>query len=327
MLAMLTSLLLLAPCLAATYGELRTQLEDQGRLLAGDTAALVGLAGEQGCVAAHDPMDCEALKLPPPSGEPVVELIPVPALLLPALASQPASILLPRYPYGLSEPVTPVLGPLQAPDPREAWVRLPLPPEVSAPTGPARADLLLHPQPDGILVEPWAEPVAPEAPTQLVPELTAEAWPPSILPSTGLQVLLPLAPMAVSLKDTQGHALVELAWDQEAPALRGQRLVEPAWSEVATERLALAAEACQRAYQRPQRRRGGSNAPLPLSLHPPLMVIELDELGRVQDAHPLGKPWLVPERIACLRANARLLPAAPAGPALTVITPGQPVAP
>jgi hypothetical protein len=208
-------LALIATVLASPYQEARAQAELEDRLIPGDTAVLVGLAGDHGCTAAHDPEDCAALRREPPSGAPLVELVPVPALLLPSLGDQPASLLLPRFPYGLDEPVTPLLGPLLIGDPRASWIRVPLPPDADVASGHGVATLLLRPDATGPVLELIAAPPGPPRLEALDAHTRAAAWPQGPLPYSGTQVLLPLLLEALRFDGPAGA--VELAWSDDAP--------------------------------------------------------------------------------------------------------------
>lgn len=313
-------LLLLAAATAGPYQALRDQAEAEARLLPGDTAVLVGLAGELGCTAAHDPVDCEAMRvLPPPSESVLVELVPVPCMVLPALEGAPPALLLPRFPYGLGEPVTPVLGPMDIPRPTDAWVRLTLPEDTELQGGPAEATLLLALDAVGPSVQPFVEPPGPPPMQPLLDHTQAEAWPLQLTAYTRVQVLLPMRPIAVQLQQEDSPA-VELSWPEAPPPLAGQPLVEPAWSTQATDRLALAAGMCMRAYYAGSLRRPTKVPPvLPAHMAAPRLAVVTDEHGQVADAIALDHPWGLPEPAACLRANARLLPAAEAGSALSVL--------
>ncbi len=312
-------ILLIASALAAPYQEQRVAAEADDRLVPGDTAVLVGLAGELGCVASHDPVDCEVLRSEPGSAEPVVELIPVPALVLPGLAGEPPALLLPRFPYGLGEPVTPVLGPLIVEHPKHSWVRLPLPADAALRFGPGQAELLVTPTATGPGVEPFTEPVGPPETVAVGSDLTADAWPTQLAPYTRTQVLMPLVPVAVRVQDDDG-VLLELAWPEAAPTITGQPLAEPAWALQATGDLALATGLCMRAYYAESLRRPQRGPPVPPSaLPPPILAVVTDELGQVLDAQPIGQPWERPEPAACLRANARLLSATAVVSSLAVL--------
>ena len=318
---MSTTLLVLVPCLSASYEGLREQASAEGQLVAGDTAMLVGLAGDVGCLAAHDPLDCEALRQHPGTDDPVVELVPVPALVLPPLAGRPAGVLLPRFPYGLDDPVTPVLGASDIHQPREAWVLLELPEGTVVPPGPAQAHLLLRPHPEGVRVEPFVHPLGRDDLVSLHPGLLAEGWASSVLPYTGVQVLLPLVPAAISFRGADERPFAEATWSDTPPSLQGFELADTAWSEMASSSLSLATGACMRAYYGHYRRRPGTTPAPPIDIDPPVLVIDLDPLGQVRDAQPLSKPWDELEPASCLRANARLLPPARQGPALTIVVP------
>lgn len=315
---MLTALLFIAALAAAPYEERRAQAAGEGRLVPGDTAALVGLAGDLGCIAAHDPEDCAAMRVAPPAGEALVELVPVPALVIPAAGDQPASLLLPRFPYGLGEPVTPLLGPLRIPDGQAAWVRVPLPDAAVVRQGTGTAELLLIPDPTGPEVQPFVEPPGPPSTETLVAPFAADAWPPQLMPYTRVQVLLPLGIAAVRVVDG-ARVLAEVAWEAP-PEPSGQVLATPAWNTQAVEGLALATGACMRAwYAETLRRPHSAPPPLPSTLEPPRLLVRTDALGQVVDAVALDAPWDAPEPRACLKANARLLPAAGDGGALAVL--------
>lgn len=288
---------------------------------------LVGLAGELGCLAAHDPQDCEAMRITPSAAEPLVELIPVPAMVLPAVGGEPASLLLPRFPYGLGEPVTPVLGPLLVSNPRASWVRIPLPPELPAVPGAGLAWLLVAPSATGPSVEPFVEPPGPPPLEPLAPGLPADAWPAQLMPYTRHQVLLPMLPVAVRVAGDDGP-LVELDWPESAPELVGQVLVEPAWVITAEQAMALATGMCMRAYYADSLRRPSRTPPVvPAQLRPPRLVVATDALGQLTDAVPLDRPWDAADPAACLRANAQLLHPAAAESAIAVLELSFPAVP
>jgi hypothetical protein len=317
---MLPLLLLAAAALAGPYQALRDQAEAEQRLVPGDTAVLVGLAGELGCVAAHDPEDCEAMRVrPPDSVQPLLELVPVPVVVLPALGDEPPSLLLPRFPYGLGEPVTPVLGPMGIEGSLDAWVRLALPEGIEIESGHGEATLLMTPDPTGPTVQPFVEPPGPPPMLQLVGDLQAEVWPQRLAAFTRVQVLLPLRPVAIRLLH-DGAAPLEIAWPEASPALAGQPLVEPGWTSRAVERLTTASGLCMRAYYASSLRRPSREPPvLPAHMTAPRLALITDEHGQVLDAVALDLPWSRPEPSACLRANARMLPPAPEGASLAVL--------
>ncbi len=316
---MLSPALLISAALASPYGELRATADSEQRLLPGDTAVLVGLAGELGCVASHDPVDCAALAEEPQTGDPLVELVPVPAMVLPPVGDRPASVMLPRFPYGLGEPVTPLLGPLFVEHSQASWVRVPLPADTAARFGAGRAQLLLEPAEPGPVVQPFVEPPGPPEVEVLDLDVQADAWPLQLMPYTRTQVLLPTRLVALRVEDAQG-VLVDLAWAEEEPPVTGQPLVEASWNPVAEQALATATGLCMRAYYASSLRRPRREPPvLPGDIRPPRLAVLTDPLGQVAWAVPLGPPWDQPEPSACLRANARLLPAAAVGSSLAVL--------
>jgi hypothetical protein len=312
------SLLLLSPLLASPYQEARDRAEASGRLAPGDTAVLVGLAGEHGCTASHDPEDCAALRAEPVSDQPLLELVPVPAVLVPAMGGQAASLLLPRFPYGLGEPVTPLLGPWLIHEPKASWVRLSLPEQPPAPAGHGEATLLVSPDPAGPILELVAEPAGPPEHERLGAHSRAAAWPRRPLPYTGTQVLLPLLPAALHF---EGDAEpVSLSWSDEPPELLGQALADPAWRVQAEETLSVAAGLCMRAYYArtlSRAERGGTVAPR--EIEGPRLVVLMDATGQVAWAAPLNAPWTHPEAAGCLQANARLLPPLSQGAGLALL--------
>ena len=313
-------LLIAAPLVAAPYQELRSAAVAEQRLTPGDTAVLVGLAEELGCVASHDPMDCEAMRIEPSADETLVELVPVDAMVLPALGDSPASILLPRYPYGLGEPVTPLLGPQHIDSPEASWVRVALPEGTDARFGQGQASLLVTPSVVEATVQPFVEP--PGAPTvdTLISGVQADAWPPQLMPYTRTQVLLPMLPVAIRIQDGRG-VMVELAFPEGPPPVTGQALVESTWQPGARAGMAAATGLCMRAYYAESLRRPSRSVPvMPSELTPPRLAVFTDEHGQIMDAVPLDPPWDQPEPASCLRANARLLPPANAGAALAVLT-------
>jgi hypothetical protein len=316
---MLLALLAITSLAASPYEQLRQAVEGEQRLSPGDTAALIGLAGELGCVASHDPEDCAATRREPPGQDPVLELVPVPAVVLPAMAGQPASVLLPRFPYGLGEPVTPLLGPERIEGSLHSWVRVPLPEGAQATPGSGQALLLLGLDAPGPSVQPFVEPPGPPPVDALLPGVDAEAWPAQLASYTRLQVTLPTRLMALRVEDGD-RTLADHAWAEDPPELRGQSLVEPAWGDRAVQRLSLATGVCMRAYYAEQLSRPSSAPPvLPIDLSPPRLALQVDPLGQVMDAVALDAPWDQPEPSGCLRANARLLPASEAGEAVTVL--------
>jgi hypothetical protein len=325
---MLLPVLLITTAVAGPYQDLRDQAEAAGRLVPGDTAVLVGLAQELGCVASHDPVDCEAMRVQPPPVEPVImELVPVPCLVLPALGGRAPALLLPRFPYGLGEPVTPVLGPMDIDGATDAWVRLTLPEGTDLQGGPAEATLLVALDPVGPSVQPFVEPPGSPAMEPLLPRTRAEAWPTQLMAYTRVQVMLPVRPVAVQLT-FDSTPPVELGWPELSPAMAGQPLVEPAWGTQAAQRLALATGMCMRAYYAGSLRRPSNEPPvLPVHMAAPRLAVLTDEHGQVLDAIALDHPWGQAEPAACLRANARMLPAAQAGSALSVLPLSLPPAP
>ncbi len=324
---MLAFALFISAALAAPYGELRELAAAEQRLVPGDTAVLVGLAGELGCVAAHDPQDCEVMRIQPASEQPLVELVPVPAMVLPAVEDSPASLLLPRFPYGLGEPVTPMLGPSMVTNPKASWVRIPLPEGTQAVMGAGLAQILVAPGAPGPSVEPFVEPWGPPLVEPLSAGVAADAWPPQLMPYTRVQVLLPMQLLAVRVEGDDG-VLVDLGWPTTAPAMGGQPLIEPAWISTATLGLAPATGLCMRAYYAGSLRRPSREPPvMPSQLQPPRLLVATDGLGQVIDAVPIDPPWDRAEPSACLRANARLLPAADVVSSIAVLGLSLPDAP
>jgi hypothetical protein len=272
---------------------------------------LVGLAGELGCLAAEEREDCEAGRLPPPVPSPLVELVPVPTILIPALGEEPAQAILPRFPYGLADEVTPVLGAVSPAPAPGAWVRVALPPGAADRAGPAEARLLLRVDPAGVQVLPCADPPDPqpvERPEAL-PALSAEVWPGiQAGPAVRREVLLPAG--LAALQVLQGAEILgEAAWPEAPPPLLEQPLATPAWSRTAEERLGPAAGACARAWIADHLRHPGRDPVLlPPALEAPLLLLWSDARGRIHGVLPLNAPWTEPEPAACLQANARLLP-------------------
>ncbi|MFH1467338.1 MAG: hypothetical protein ABIO70_23345 [Pseudomonadota bacterium] len=309
-------LLLVTAALASDYDVLRAEAQVRQALLRGDTGVLITLAGEDGCIAAEDPEDCAATAAPV-ADKPLLELIPVPAIALPPLGDAGPSLLLPRFPYGLEDPVTLLLGPPLPQPPAPAWVRVAVPDGVALPPGPHEVQLLLRLDPIGPQVLPWASPAPAEAPSGR-PEVVADGWGTTLTPPDRLQVLLPARIAAIRLLLASGT--VDLAWPEAPPQIHTQPLIEPAWSLAATQRMLPAVSLCAHAWfaHRARRPHGGPPIP-PADLPAPLLAVLLDPLGQVQDAVPIARPWTAPEPAACLRANLRLQPAAERGGAVDLL--------
>jgi len=325
---MLPTLLLLASSLGAGYGAVRAEAEARGALVRGDTAVLTGLAGELGCLTDPDPEDCAAGSTPPAAADPVVELVPVPALLLPPIGAAGPSLLLPRFPYGLDEPVVPALGVVLPQPAAGAWLRLALPAEQALPPpGPCEVRLLAQPSALGIQVLPWSAPPtgAPREAPAALPALAAARWDVRPGPLDRLQVLLPVALAGARI---EGFESAAWAWVEAPAPLGDQPLPEPAWVAAAVERMRPAVGLCARAHFARQARRPRRDPPsLPGDLPEPEAVVALDAEGRVEDAVPLNGPWNDPDAAACLRANLRLLPPAERPGSLDVLRLGAAAAP
>ena len=307
-------LLLATAAFASDYEVLRAEAAARGALLSGDTGVLIALAGEAGCLAAEDAEDCAA-SATPVAGDPRIELVPVPALALPPMGGVGPSLLLPRFPYGLQDPVTLLLGPVLPQPPAGAWVRVALPQGTALSPGPQQVQLLVRLDPIGPQVLPWAS-TAPSVSPSGLPSLSAESWGTPPTPLDRLQVLLPAGIAALRLPEAPDP--LDLAWPEVPPEVPTQPLPESAWVLAAAERMAPAIELCARAWfaQRPTRR----HPPVvPPDLPDPRMFIQLDSLGRVADVVPFDGPWAAPEPAACLAANLRLLPPAERDGAVDVL--------
>jgi hypothetical protein len=316
---MLAPLLLLASAPGADYDAVRAEAEARGALVPGDTARLVGLADEVGCLADPDPEDCAAGRVAPPPDDPLIELVPVPALAVPALGGAGPALLLPRFPYGLDEPVTPAFGTVLPQPPAGGWLRLDLPPGAAPPPGPCEVRLLARPAALGVQVLPWRS--APRgAPTEApsgFPASSTRIWEPPPGPLDRLQVLLPLELVGARV---EGGAGVGWAWTDGPAPLADQPLPEPAWIEGSVARMRPAVGLCARALFAEQVRRPRYGPPaLPGDLPDPLVFVSLDATGRVADSLALSSPWAALEPNGCLRANLLLLPPAVRGGSLDVL--------
>ncbi len=316
--------LLFSTALAGPYDDLRARAATEGHLAAGDTAVLVGLAGELGCVAAQDPMDCQALRELPPSDTPLLELVPVPALLLPAVGEEASSLLLPRFPYGLGEPVVPTLGPHRVHQPLQAWVRVPLQlePPVPLPTrlAPAQALLLVRPGAIGPEVLSYAEPDTYPTVVPLLPDggSAAEIWRETLGGYRRLIVALPLEIAAVSYLPEEGPPL-QLSWSEAAPLPVGWRVLDPQQAERWRGALAAATALCWRAHAPRPRSRSRHLAAIP-PIPPDLrLLVQTDEAGQIQHALSSSRAGVSQDLSTCLAGNARLLPAGEPTPTLGVL--------
>lgn len=140
---------------ASPHESLVDAMRIDSRLLQGDTAVLIALAGEEACRGSHDPSDCEATRAELTVERPMLLLADFDGVALPPLAGEPASLLLPTFPYGLDEDVNPSIGhePGTQPSEREQ-VRIFVPDDTEYTPGLGVVSMLVEPAEASVLESP-----------------------------------------------------------------------------------------------------------------------------------------------------------------------------
>lgn len=279
--SMLIPLLLVAASLAGDWERARLTALHLGRLVGGDTGTLVAAGGEEACIHTDDPMDCQVLRRSFPTTAPILELVPVDAWVLPAGQGIGASLLLPVYPYGTDEPVSPLLAPS--------------PPVGTGPRHHVRALL-----PEG--TAPFSAGVV------RVRLLVEPSSPPTLFRQDDGDLLLPVRVRAFVAEGPQGP-VVEARFPDPPDLFPIQVLPEGALADT-SRRLSLVSSLCARDAVGRRSLPGGrhSTGAVPPSLHDHAhLVLEVGTAGQVLHATLTDRTWDDPELDTCILVNSHLL--------------------
>jgi hypothetical protein len=277
--SLLVLAMLLTPTPRDALGLLIENARATGALLLGDTSVLVALGGEEACAASEDREDCEATRADLPEDGRYLLLEGVDGLALPPLAGSAPSLLLPTYPYGLDEYVSPTLQATPSSAPSELQrTRIYLPPRALPFFGPVGVALLGDP----------GDPHLRDA-------------------KSGSLVLLDLRLRALRVTSADGRT-TSWAWSG-ASAPTGDALLLPDAAQLGLTLRGLepALSMCARIGARTSGAfLRGRGKPRRLEGEP-LLALSIAPDGTVRDAALLAAPWEDRDVDLCIEANARLL--------------------